>query len=302
MTNPPNLPSQDTIDGVAHFIQAALEMSVSPLFSEDHGRISFEGEIKNGEVELHHITLPNPIIRDAMLIPFRRIWMEREPGNFHKTIKTLKGHAAIYRVEIEECEVQLKKWLRSHTNNWVSKNISLTPKDVIELWINARLAHSGKTSKNGSFTREDFERHANALGMAHFEATFVHAIQAVGAGFLTLLRIAQRTFKEIWAPLGVMPIFAFDNISEVGEQVSYNGVRLTRSSPGIIIEQEDIPARLLRLLGRDTFASLDGFLRLLNMPLPFLADLLLKAKGFDAFLVLLLLCLNPHKFARIMTL
>jgi hypothetical protein len=278
------LPPQSVVDDIAHFMQAAKELGASPLFSEDHGRISFEGEINGGEVDLQHIVLPNPLVRDAAVLCFRKIWMANEPSNYQRTINALKRYAPALRGEVEDCEQQLAVWFRCHTNSWVSKATSLAPRDVLELWINARLAHAGKTATKGRFTRADFETHVGALGLAHFEALFIHAVQAVGTGFLMLLRLAEKAMRDMWVPLGMDPEVFSASVAHAGTSIDTLGVRLTRSSPGIVVEQETRRDRLARYLNRDAFTSLRRFFQLLRLDSLTCVELLAATSDLDAFL------------------
>ncbi len=61
-------PAQHEVDGIALFLQAAGDLTASPLFSEGFGRIGFRGRINDaGELEHTHFDLPSTHILDPAL-------------------------------------------------------------------------------------------------------------------------------------------------------------------------------------------------------------------------------------------
>ena len=144
--------TQHDLDAVAHFIQAARDLRASPIFTEEQCEI---GVAYDGRGVTYQV--PDPRVRDAMVIPFRRIWMPGEPANFNHICNILKCYAPQSRPYInlfkESCQQARQKF------DGLGKNDpGATPEDVIEMWLNCRLAHVGATATKGKFSREDYER------------------------------------------------------------------------------------------------------------------------------------------------
>ena len=55
-------------------------------------------------------------------------------------------------------------------------NLSLNVRDIIDVWINTRYMHTGKSGRVGRFTRQDFRRFEKQAGAPQFAFTFVHTI------------------------------------------------------------------------------------------------------------------------------
>jgi hypothetical protein len=278
------IPSQSEIDGIAHFTQAARELAASALFSEDHGTMDFAGHVNPaGEVEIEHVRLPSTKIRDSALFPFRRIWMEGEPSFYRKTLRDLKRYAPEVRHLAEHLEIELEKASRSHLDPWLARNVRLTPKEIIDLWLNTRLAHSGSTAAVGSFRREDFERHEREIGKVAFESLFVQAIQRIGGCFIAVLELTEQLLAD-WKQAGINPGFSFDNLDQDGTHVFADGTSITRSSPGLVIEHESPAERVLRLVKRHTFNSLSTFFEILEEPPEVIARAVIETKDLDVLL------------------
>ena len=78
--------TQNEVDAVAHFIQAAKDLKASPVFTEEQCEISVAYDERGVTYQV-----PDPRVRDAMVIHFRRIWMPSEPTNFDRICNILKA-------------------------------------------------------------------------------------------------------------------------------------------------------------------------------------------------------------------
>jgi hypothetical protein len=278
-------PSRKDVDAVAHFTQAARELSSQPLFDEDHSKIYTEGYVAaDNTVEITHARLPSKMVRDAAIIPFRRIWMSDEPSFYRNVINCVKRYSPALCTRMEDLELEIKKSLRSHWDPWTAKNAaSVTPEDVVNLWLNTRIAHTG-TQQSRKFTRSDFESTAKQIGELRFEMLFIQALLKIGGCYIEMLPITEELLENTWKTAGITPSFAFDHVCEDGVHSFSDGTRIVRSSPYLLIERETRSQRIQRLIDRWAFATLQRFFMMLEAPIEELCDELARAKDLDAFL------------------
>lgn len=146
-------PSQSDIDAIAYFVEGARELRTSPFFIEEY--MSLGISMREGDpMEKVEGRFPDPNVLQSVLVPFRRIWHQSEPCYHARVVNVLKKHMvdcqallASFRFRNEKSVAKQMPFLR---------NIDLSPTDVIDLWLNTRYHHVGKSSRNGRFTREDF--------------------------------------------------------------------------------------------------------------------------------------------------
>src|SRR5438132_9658954 len=86
-------PEQHEVDGVALYLQAAVELRGSDFFQEEHCKL----HILAHPGEVIGLDLADPAVRDAVLPAFRRIWMNDEPSHYFKVAKTIKRYFVEHR-------------------------------------------------------------------------------------------------------------------------------------------------------------------------------------------------------------
>jgi hypothetical protein len=288
-------PNQHEVDAVAHFVQAVRELKASPLFIEERRDLGVTyNDVRDGHVIPVTYRLPDPCVRDAMVISFRRIWMAGEPANFERVCSILKRYVPQRRPLIDcfkdSCQQARKTFIEPKFMMGPNHGpAGISPEDVIDMWLNCRLAHVGATATKGRFTRSDYEREAKRLGEARFEYLFLTACFLVGLWYGNLLRFAEDILSK-WASEGLKPSFILeDGLSCPGARACEDGVRLERATPGMTVSADDFPTRLKLLRRRRAFSGIDQLLRMVsdnNSCVNLLrasADVqsLLKLAGFD---------------------
>lgn len=258
------VPTQYDVDAVAHFVQAAGDLKASPFFIEEQCEL--------GVTYSDRITyrLPDPRVRDAMVIPFRRMWMQDEPANFERVCNILKRYFPNVRPTIDYfkdlCKRIRRSFLEPEFGSFGSEEFGISPGDLVDLWLNCRLAHAGATAAKGQLSRHDYEREAQRLGEARFEFLFLTACFHIGLCYINLLQFAEDVLANKWASEGLKPSFVFeDNLAYVGSRSCEDGIQLQRSTPGLTLSDDDLPSQLKLLRRRRVFSEINKLLKLLDM-------------------------------------
>ncbi len=257
-----SLPTQQEIDSVAHYTQAAFELKRCALFIEEHRTLGISGMPSDGPVTYN---LPDAIVRDAAVMPFRKMWMTREPSQFGKVSNTVgrRWPAAMSYVRL------FKKNFKQSTSGFLSDVIfrfnphNITPDQVVNLWLNCRLAHVGGTNSDGKLSRADFVRESNRLGAAKFEYLFVESIWTIGLSFIGFSQITSRLLAK-WDTEGFNPSFVMDDIGSQNSGPEQNGDRVHRSTPGVTVHPHDLSMRLSLLRRRKALGHINYLLDLLE--------------------------------------
>ena len=249
-------PTQREVDAVAHFIQAARELKASPIFTEEQSEISVAYDGRGVTYQV-----PDPRVRDAMVIPFRRIWMPGEPTYFDRICNILKRYAPQWRPYIDFFKDSCRH-AREKFDSLGVGDPGMSPEDVINLWLYCRLTHVGATGTKGKFSREDYERELTRLGAAKFEYLFLAACHHIGLWYINVLQVAEGVLSNELASEGLKPSFVLDDdLAAHGARALNDGVRFERSTPGITIAPDDLPAQLDLLRRRRAFSGMHGAYR-----------------------------------------
>ncbi len=145
---------QSEIDSVAHFLQIVEDLRSSPFFADGQTGL---GITHSGAGAIYRV--PDAIVRDSVIIPFRKLWMENEQDNFLKTLKIVSRHLPERRPILESLRRTFKSQLLEYppyTKETVGTCELMTPKGTINLWLNCRIAHSGTRGRAGELTYTDF--------------------------------------------------------------------------------------------------------------------------------------------------
>lgn len=264
-------PTQTEIDAVAHFIEAVRELQLSPFFIEEYRSLGIsmrEGDPK----ENIKGKFPDPDIFRGVLVPFRRLWNQNEPCHYVKVTNILKRHVADFRCFLDAVAFNEDRSNVRHFP-WL-KDIPLSVSDVIDLWLNTRYHHVGKSTRRGRFTREDFDRFNSAIGPVLFEFYFLSAVQEFGIYFFNISKCAE-SFLKCYAAQGITQSFASDAV-EFESNVQ-------RQTPGYTPEQNAPMQRAWRLRRRHHYDGLNYFFSLFECTDQRVAILVLECESFDRF-------------------
>ena len=283
-------PESHDVDSVAHYVQCVRDLKTSPIFTPGQLDLGVnQTQYPNGSKSPNTFRLPDPRVRDAMVIPFRRIWMNGEPSNFDRVAKIIKRYSPELRPYVDDCVREVRQ---SRTSFPAVRFMGLaggdepeiSPEDVIDLWLNCRLAHVGASARKNGFSRSDFECESQRLGAAKFEYLFVLAVFHVGLSYINMVRFCA-SLLGTWNSDGLEPSFAFDAINDNGPQRSSNGDTIERSTPGLTTVEEDPGNKLTVLRRLSRFTSTNRLLGLLEFDDRVLAALIAKSADLETFLL-----------------
>lgn len=224
---------------------------------------------------------PDQNILQGMIVPFRRLWQQKEPCYYQKVAKIIKRYVP-----------ELRQWIdsfvpsesRSITCNlpWF-KRLNLSLWDVINIWLNTKYMHVGSSSHSGKFDRKDFERFCNEIGQVQFEHCFLSAVHDVGICFFNMQQCAE-SFLHRFAELGLKPTFAFDDDT--------SNDRVERVTPGYTPEPDSPPQRVWRLRRRRQYDGFNSFLDIVELEDASVSDLVTQCDTFDDFIARTNVCLE----------
>lgn len=264
-------PSQDEIDAVAHFVEAVRELKSSAFCVEEFQSLSIsvrEGAPK----EEARGNFPDPHVVRAALVPFRRIWNQNEPCNYIKVGNIVKRYIPVFRALLGPLEFSNESSLVGGMG-WF-RNKGVTPTEVIDIWLNTRVHHVGKSGRQGRFTREDFDRLNEEIGPVQFEYYFLSAVREVCVACFNLLQCAEG-FLNACASNGQHP--SFQIVPHRGED------RVQRSTPGYTPEENTPRQRVWRLRRRRRYDGLNYFLEVSGLSDEQIAALISECDSFDEF-------------------
>lgn len=264
-------PKQEDIDAVAHFVEAVQELRASPSFVEEFSNLrirSWQGA-SNKEFQGD---FPNPIVVEAMLIPFRRLWQPGQPCFYRRVAKILKKYEPKETPWIDEFTFTNKK---SMLSRWSLLNPQeLSPSDIIDLWLNTRYMHTGMSRRCGKFTRKDFEHHEQRMGKVLFEYYFLQAVHEVAVSFFNLGKCCEG-FLLACEGRGLQPSFKMREPLQAG---------VLRATPGLTIRGDSPADRLWRLKRRRRHQAVATFLSLTDLSDERLAKAVSTVETFDELL------------------
>ena len=246
---------------MAHQVQAARDLKASPLFIDGQTSLGITYMQHKGEAR-GPITyqVPDPRVRDSVIIPFRRMWMNDEPANFDRVGNIIKRYWPEARPYVDVFKDGMKKAKANYPPACYigligDSNFTISPKDVIDLWLNCRLAHVGGRPGKGRFTRVDFDKNVETYGAEKLEYMYVTAVHQVGPWFISLAQLSERLLEN-WSKGGIEPSFFFDNITDNGRVPSGSRDSLKRYTPGITIDDSDEEMRLEVLFRRQKYSQI----------------------------------------------
>ena len=256
---------------MAHFVEAARELRTSPFFVEEYHTLSIS--LRQGDPkEKIKGEFPDTNVIRSTLVPFRRLWHQNEPRHYARVTKILKRYVPEFRWFLDSLTLDGN---RSAVRQlpWF-KGLSLSLIDVIDVWLNTRYHHVGKSPRRGRFTRAGFERLNEGIGPVLFEYYFLSAVHEAGIAFFNILQCAE-SFLRGFAARGLTPSFALDPHPAEAN--------VNRRTPGITPPEDTPEQRVWRLRRRNHYDGLSRFLTLIEAQDPIVAQILSDCSSFDDF-------------------
>lgn len=239
------VPTQEEVDAVAYFVEAATELSNSAFILEEFQLLSFSPAESNGGDD--GATFPDPDIVKSALVPFRRMWHQGEPCYFRRVANILYKYHEYTRHFLKPLAFDDDQSLTKLM--WLGDS-ELSPTDVINLWLNTKYHHVGKSQTAGKFTREDFERYENEIGEVKFEFVFLSAVNEVTVFIRNILGCANQFLDSIEK----------DPSFEITTAAPQEGI--VRATPGITHDQLSPEKKVWRLRRRGKFDAVDKLLEM----------------------------------------
>lgn len=249
--------TQEEVDSVAYFIEAATHLKQQNLFSEDEPRTIIKTQGSN-PTALE--TGPSSHL-EAAINPFRKIWMSEEPSYFYRVCNILHKSsvsdiAKNYIVEIRRDHQNLADNQISPFKSWTT----LKGHDIIELYLYNKVSHSG-ADKSRRFTRKDFENHQITIGKECFEFIFRMVFSNFSCCYFNLLRIAKSELIRYEKDYKLKPSFIISSpFGHDGEATD----SIQRAS-SLIPADETPEQKIRRILRRKRFDELRNFLARLGI-------------------------------------
>lgn len=261
-------PNQPEIDAVAHFVEAVRELKRSPYFTEEFRNVSISWTENATKGQIYG-KFPDPNIVKAALLPFRRVWHQREPCYYAKVTNILRRHEPAYALFLDPILFTEKDSI-AKAMVWI-KECDLTPFGVVNLWLNTRYHHVGR-AKAGKFTRADFERYEQELGPVLLEFYFLQTINEIGVSLFNIESCASR-FLEILEVSGHKPSFSLADPTHAN---------IERSTPGYTPEPDSPQQRVWKLRRRRRYDGINKFFELAQLTDSVLAAAIVKCEDFDS--------------------
>lgn len=253
---------QEDVDAVALFVEAAEELRLSPLLDEDKGHysITFQANAVGDQRVLAAQFLTTDDMR-ASLVPFRRLWMEGEPSHIGYIHGVLHRHVAdpADRAALSCAGAVLKDVQNTKRIGPIELPSSIN--DIVRIWINTVVFHSGKSARHGRYTRADFDRLLAEHGAERLEYLLHHAACSLSVCYLNYLPLARRALSAWDEERGLRPSF----LPRTGTPSSSSGdVEITRG--GAAYPRETPVQTLHRLLRRRSLEHVARLLEMIRLP------------------------------------
>ncbi len=278
-------PSRDEMLSVATYAQTVNDLSVTPLYQEgqEPPQVGYEVSV-DSSVESVEFRVPDPYVLRAALVPFRKIWMNREPSNYFKVrniFARCMPDACRWYLDFMKQQYQgacqSTQHYRLAAQNSDFTGDELTASDLIELALNCRMFHSGRNNAAGRYTANDFTRHSQEVGPGRFEYMYTHSIYHVGLHATNLMEMAEFFLSEVLRGAEDSE-FSMTNVEVPGTEEYEDNTRILRCSPGYSQIPSDPSEKLSHLLRENHFQSVANFFNFISSNLN---DLVLAATETD---------------------
>jgi hypothetical protein len=257
--------AQADFDRLATFVAVADELSMEPFVSDDNQERLVQCKESDGsQVVMAHLC--HPAFLKSAILPFRKLWLSSETCAFEKirdlVFQTypeqhqLLGHRQwfydIYSQQLDE----------PADREWAKES----RRDILDIWIYTQAIHVGKKELKkgktfGRFTLQDFDQWAERIGRERFEYLFRSSLRVIAFVYVQFLaKLARPLFVLLQRDHGMVPGF------EAAAALKYNPYpdpryRITFEDPFWHLDKESMEETFDRLLERQTYRILKGFLR-----------------------------------------
>lgn len=287
--------TQPEFDSLAIFVAVVEELRREPFFSEDN-RDRLIGS--NAAIFCH------PMFLKSAVLPFRKIWMGSERCSFRKDngegIREL-----VYREHPDKSLLAgFRYWFYDNYDGQLTRPVGYgwateSIQEIIDLWLNTQLAHTGpmnflhnpqpnpkkpkKLPNKKQFSIADFNACDARIGRQKFEFLFRSSVGTIGHSYIQFLEILALPLFTMLRQQGMKPSF------EAEVALKYNPYPDAKYG----IEFDDVfwhqnretPAEsFYRLLARQRFSGLGGFLRCLFETVEEAINYIHKCETFEALL------------------
>lgn len=262
-------PSQEEIDAIAHFVEAARELKESPFFKEEYSSLGLSMREGAAREEIKG-RFPDQQIIQGAVVPFRRVWHQGEVCYHARVVNILRRYDPFYRSFLEPLLFKDEIYL-SGSFEW-TRDCGLTPTQAIDLWLNTRYHHVGR-GRPSLPSRNDFDRFNESLGPVLFEYFFLQSLFEFGISLFNILQCAEGFLRDAEAER-LRPSF---------ELVITNDPRISRGTPGYTPPADSKHHRVWRLRRRDNYRGFSYFLDLTDLRDEQVAGLLENCATFEQF-------------------
>jgi hypothetical protein len=277
MTSRPSKPTQEEVDSLAAFIEAAEEFQHEPFCGPDEP-LTLGHNGKN-----YFYKFGDRFHFRSALVSFRRIWLNDEASNFKRILNI------ICKYENEELCVQMwvpiiRQQHQQVENTPVDPQSDLKNKELVDLWLNAVFAHNNIAQKRQNpkrMDRIDFERYSNELNHADFEYSFRKAVRHFGSCYRNLLNCVAKQILVLWKEKhGLAPSFQIGLPFGRGtEEITEDGATITRKASTQFWNPESPEQKLNRLFSRREFQQLGNVLK--RMDVTNLLDIINHTESYE---------------------
>jgi hypothetical protein len=264
MSSRPTKPTQDEVDSLAAFIEAAEELQQEPFFGPDE-KLTLGHDGKN-----YYCNFGDRFHFRSALVSFRRIWLNDEASHFYRILKIIDKY--------EHDDLAVTLWLpmirqqhQQTENHPVAQNSNFTNRQLVDLWLNTVFAHNNLNQKKRNprfLDRIDFDRYAKQLDYAFFEYSFRMAVRHFGLCYRNLLKCVARPVLNLWKDKhGLTPSFNVGApFGYAMEETTKDGVKITRKASSQYWNPESPEQKLNRFLSRREFNQLGNILKQMDVP------------------------------------
>jgi hypothetical protein len=260
--------TREEFDSLAIFVAVVEELRREPFFSEDnHDRLT---TFNSGSAENASAFFCHPAFLKSAVLPFRKIWMSSERCAFLKRSgtkgigirdlvfrehpdKKLTDGYRYWFYESFECKLKQQAHWSHKSNN-----------EIVSIWINTQVAHTGpknpKNKQSWEFELADFDQWATQIGREKFEFLFRSGLQTIGSTYVGFAeKLAIPLFDDL-RKQGRVPGFEAEMALKYNP---YPDQRYQIKFDDLFwhLDRESLEETFDRLLARQRFESLHGFLR-----------------------------------------
>jgi hypothetical protein len=281
--------TQDEFDSLAIFVAVVEELRREPFFSEDNQERLGAGAGAEAAAVFCH-----PMFLKSAVLPFRKIWMSSERCAFRKS----QGEGIRELVFREHPDKNLlhgyRYWFYDNFDNKLTASFGSgwareSSEEIIDLWLNTQLAHTGpmyfpQKSKKKQFGLADFNACDARIGRAKFEFLFRSSVATIGHSYISFEEIlAFPFFKKLQDEDGMKPSFEADVALKYNP---YPDAKYKIHFDDVFwhLSHETLEDSFFRLLARQRFSGLRNLLRSLFGKVDEAIDFVAKCKTMDELL------------------